>query len=86
MPRPSGSSSIQSRRSRGEASAAAKSRSIIVPDPLIPLCQGWNCGYGVAVKETNKRWRRTAMPVFILWAIPAVIVIGGGAYWIMHLH
>ena len=27
-----------------------------------------------------------AMPVFILWAIPAVIVIGGGAYWIAHLH
>jgi len=26
------------------------------------------------------------MPVFILWAIPAVIIIGGGAYWIAHLH
>lgn len=24
------------------------------------------------------------MPVFILWAIPAVIVLGGGAYWIVH--
>ena len=30
--------------------------------------------------------RRTAVPVFILWAIPAVIVLGGGAYWIAHIH
>jgi hypothetical protein len=45
--------------------------------------------------ELHPRWgvlsstnlqRRTAMPVFILWAIPAVIVLGGGAYWIMHVH
>jgi len=26
------------------------------------------------------------MPVILLWAIPAVVVIGGGTYWIMHLH
>jgi hypothetical protein len=26
------------------------------------------------------------MPVLLLWAIPAVVVIGGGAYWITHLH
>jgi len=26
------------------------------------------------------------MPVIFLWAIPAVIVIGGGGYWLMHLH
>jgi hypothetical protein len=26
------------------------------------------------------------MPVLLLWAVPAVIVIGGGAYWITHLH
>jgi len=26
------------------------------------------------------------MPVFILWAIPAVVVLGGGAYWLMHVH
>lgn len=26
------------------------------------------------------------MPVFILWAIPAVVVLGGGAYWLMHIH
>jgi len=26
------------------------------------------------------------MPVFILWAVPAVIILGGGAYWIVHMH
>jgi hypothetical protein len=27
-----------------------------------------------------------AMPVILLWAIPAVIVVGGGGYWLMHMH
>src|SRR4029077_18442193 len=27
-----------------------------------------------------------AMPVFILWAVPAVVILGGGAYWLMHIH
>ena len=26
------------------------------------------------------------MPVLILWAVPAVIVIGGASYWLLHLH
>jgi len=26
------------------------------------------------------------MPVILLWGIPAIIVIGGGAYWIAHIH
>jgi hypothetical protein len=26
------------------------------------------------------------MPVILLWAIPTVLVIGGGGYWLMHLH
>jgi hypothetical protein len=26
------------------------------------------------------------MPVILLWAIPTIIVIGGGGYWLMHLH
>jgi hypothetical protein len=34
----------------------------------------------------NCNQRRTAMPVIVLWAIPAVIILGGGAYWIAHLH
>jgi hypothetical protein len=30
--------------------------------------------------------REQIMPVIFLWGIPAIIVIGGGAYWIAHLH
>jgi len=26
------------------------------------------------------------MPILLLWAIPAVIVVGGGAYYLVHLH
>ena len=26
------------------------------------------------------------MPVLLLWAVPAIIVIGGGGYWLLHLH
>jgi len=26
------------------------------------------------------------MPVIVLWAIPAIIVLGGGVYWIAHMH
>jgi hypothetical protein len=32
--------------------------------------------------ETEER----IMPVLILWAVPAVIVIGGATYWLAHLH
>lgn len=27
-----------------------------------------------------------AMPVLILWAVPAVVVLGGGIYLISHMH
>jgi hypothetical protein len=26
------------------------------------------------------------VPIILLWAIQTVIVIGGGGYWLMHLH
>lgn len=26
------------------------------------------------------------MPVLILWAVPAVIVVGGATYWLVHMH
>jgi hypothetical protein len=26
------------------------------------------------------------MPVIFLWGIPTLIVLGGGAYWLVHLH
>jgi hypothetical protein len=33
---------------------------------------------------SNKR--RGKMPVLLLWAVPAVIIIGGTGYWLVHLH
>jgi len=32
--------------------------------------------------ETEER----IMPVLVLWAVPAVIVIGGATYWLVHMH
>ena len=26
------------------------------------------------------------MPLLLIWAVPAVIVIGGAGYWLVHLH
>lgn len=36
----------------------------------------------IDVQETEE----TNMPVLLLWAVPAVIVIGGAGYWLVHLH
>lgn len=27
-----------------------------------------------------------SMPVLLLWAVPAVIVVGGAGYWLIHMH
>jgi hypothetical protein len=49
--------------------------------------------YGAGAFFTTQEARRIArltteenMPVILLWGIPTLIVIGGGAYWIAHLH
>jgi len=26
------------------------------------------------------------MPVILLWGIPTLLVVGGGAYWLVHMH
>jgi hypothetical protein len=26
------------------------------------------------------------MPLLLLWAVPAVIVVGGAGYWLVHMH
>jgi hypothetical protein len=34
----------------------------------------------------NKRTRQEAtMPVILLWAVPAIIVVGGGIYYVAHI-
>ncbi len=34
----------------------------------------------------SSHWRRGRMPVLILWAVPAILVVGGGIYLIGHMH
>jgi len=36
----------------------------------------------ISVAEIEER----IMPVLLLWAVPAVIVIGGAGYWLVHMH
>jgi hypothetical protein len=40
----------------------------------------------VAVVRQRNKQEGAHMPVILLWGIPTLIVIGGGAYWIAHLH
>jgi len=37
-------------------------------------------------QETKNLQRSKTMPVILLWGIPTLIVLGGGTYWLMHLH
>jgi hypothetical protein len=30
--------------------------------------------------------KEVEMPVLLLWAVPAVIVVGGAGYWLVHMH
>jgi len=34
--------------------------------------------------ERNEK--EQTMPVIFLWGIPAIVVLGGGVYWIAHMH
>jgi hypothetical protein len=66
-----------------------------------PACSAHPTGGGTAIPHkqeltvaTSVIWsekgceeKESVMPmIFFLWAIPAVIVIGGGAYYLMHVH
>jgi hypothetical protein len=44
-------------------------------------------GNGSAFSPSRARSnRRVVMPVLVMWAVPAVIVIGGVGYWLVHMH
>ena len=34
----------------------------------------------------GKDQQESVMPVLVMWAVPAVIVIGGVGYWLVHMH
>jgi hypothetical protein len=50
--------------------------------PVFPDGNKWQCDRLFARASTKER----IMPVLLLWAVPAVIVIGGAGYWLVHLH
>jgi hypothetical protein len=47
------------------------------PEPCRPLPR-----YLASVKYQEE----AVMPVLVMWAIPAVVVIGGVGYWLVHMH
>jgi hypothetical protein len=43
-------------------------------------------GTASAFSMCGQKMRRGSMPVLLLWAVPAVIVVGGAGYWLVHMH
>jgi hypothetical protein len=43
-------------------------------------CSSTKCLFSVGQAE------EAFMPVLLLWAVPAVIVVGGAGYWLIHMH
>ena len=39
-------------------------------------------GYQMGYVRTEEE----IMPVILLWGIPTLFVVGGGAYWLVHMH
>jgi hypothetical protein len=40
----------------------------------------------VGLSETFEKSLEEKMPVLILWAVPAVLVVGGVGYFLVHMH
>jgi hypothetical protein len=51
--------------------------------PFISLTRNNLEGSTVFMCGLNEEY---AMPILLLWAVPAVIVVGGAGYWLIHLH
>ena len=34
----------------------------------------------------NAELKEEIMPIILLWGIPTLIVVGGGAFWLVHMH
>jgi hypothetical protein len=41
---------------------------------------------GRFLSEGKRQREERTMPILVMWAVPAVIVIGGVRYWIVHMH
>jgi hypothetical protein len=57
------------------------------PDPVQPF-SSFRYREQVAIRSVIPSLEREEriMPVLLMWAVPAVIVIGGASYWFLHLH
>jgi hypothetical protein len=55
------------------------------PDAIKRVLGTTGCGFAFARRGQKKREERN-MPILLLWAVPAVIVVGGAGYWLVHLH
>jgi len=49
------------------------------PDGTVVSKKSCYCGQMTRSEEV-------VMPVILLWGIPTLIVLGGGTYWLLHLH
>ena len=56
------------------------------------ICGAWYgfaisaCLISQALARAKKVRGGLAMPVLLLWAVPAVIIVGGAGYWLVHMH
>ena len=61
--------------------SASPARALRQQNPqLVPGTSGKSPNYSLTGREER------TMPVLLLWAVPAVIVVGGAGYWLVHLH
>ena len=65
-------------KTKVEAESAVKTTKICTSSKTLSSPKG-QLASSVCVKETDR-------PVLLLWAVPAVIVIGGAGYWLVNLH
>jgi hypothetical protein len=42
--------------------------------------------FPTSLEEEETSLEEEEMPVIILWAVPAIVVVGGGIYLISHMH
>jgi hypothetical protein len=51
-----------------------------------PNATGNNWQWTCVLSFEGKEQQESVMPVLVMWAVPAVIVIGGVGYWLVHMH
>jgi hypothetical protein len=52
--------------------------------PAKPTGNNWQWTRVLSFEGNDQQ--ESVMPVLVMWAVPAVIVIGGVGYWLVHMH